>query len=101
VSEPAPSLDQQDRGVATLAVAAGGVVALLLGWILDLRILRWLGLVASLAGGGLLVRDRLAQRDEKIASAEGRIRSELDDLDPLARARVLEDVVRSGEPPQL
>jgi len=101
VSETAPSLDQQDRGVVTLAVAGGGVVVFLLGWLLDLRLLRWLGLVASLAGGGLLARERLVQRSEKIDAAEGHIRSELDDLDPAARARVLGDIARSGEPPQL
>jgi hypothetical protein len=34
----------------------------------------------------------LAERAERIEEAESRIRSELDDLDPVARAQVLEDV---------
>jgi hypothetical protein len=101
VTEPVPSLDRQDSGTTALAVAGGGIVALLLGWILGSRVLRWLGLGASLAGGALYARGRLVQRSEKIDEAESRIRSELDDLDPVARVQVLEDIARSGEPPQL
>ncbi len=39
-----------------------------------------------------LVRARLEQREEQIESAETRIRSELEDLDPVARARVIGDL---------
>ena len=101
MTEPVPSLDRQDSGTTALAVAAGGIVALLLGWILGSRVLRWLGLGASLAGGALYARGRLVERGEKMDAAESRIRSELDDLDPVARVQVLEDIARSGEPPQL
>jgi hypothetical protein len=101
VTEPVPSLDRQDSGTTALAVAAGGIVALLLGWILGFRVLRWLGLGASLAGGVLYARGRLVERGERMDAAESRIRSELDDLDPVARVQVLEDIARSGEPPQL
>jgi hypothetical protein len=96
VSDPAPTLDLEGgRGIRPLAVAAGGVLALVLGWILGSGVLRVLGLVAAVAGGGLYARGKLAARDEKIGAAETRIRSELDDLDPVARAQVLDDLAGS------
>jgi hypothetical protein len=54
-----------------------------------------LGLAAAVAGGGLFARVKLAERSEKIDEAESDIRSELDDLDPVARAQVLKGIVQS------
>lgn len=77
-----------------MAVGAGGLLALLLSWILHSRILRVLGLGAAVAGGALYAREKLVERAEKIEAAEGAVRSTLDDLDPVARAQVLMDVAR-------
>jgi hypothetical protein len=96
MSEPSRTLDLEGHGAVALAVAGGGVVAVVLGLILGSRVLRLLGLLAAVAGGGLYARERLAKRSEKIDAAETRIRSELDDLDPVARAQVLADVARSS-----
>jgi hypothetical protein len=85
----------QDEEVA-LAVGVGGLVVLTLGMIVGSRALRLLGLASAAAGGGLYVRHKLEVRNEKIAEAEDKIRSELDDLDPVARAQVLADIARSG-----
>jgi hypothetical protein len=41
-------------------------------------------------------RRKLEVRRAKIDVAESHIRSELDDLDPVARAQVLADMARSG-----
>jgi hypothetical protein len=48
-----------------------------------------LGVAAVAAGGGLYARAKLTDRSETIEAAESQIRSELDDLDPLARAQVV------------
>jgi hypothetical protein len=53
------------------------------------------GLGAALVGGGLYAREKLVERGEKISAAETSIRSELDDLDPVARAQVLKDLAES------
>jgi hypothetical protein len=82
-------------GNRALAVAAGGILALVLGWIFHSGLLRVLGLAAAAAGGGLYVRGKLAERAEKIDSTERQIRSELDELDPAARAQVLDGLARS------
>ena len=95
MSDQVSSLDAQDSETVALAVGAGGVLALIGGWILDSGLLRALGLIAAIAGGGLLARKRLAERRQKIEKAETDIRSELDKLDPVARAQVLKDI---GQP---
>jgi hypothetical protein len=77
-----------------MAVGAGGLLAFLLSWILDSKILRVLGLGAGVAGGALYARQKFAERAEKIEAAEGAVRSTLDDLDPVARAQVLMDIAR-------
>jgi hypothetical protein len=77
-------------------LAAGGVLVFLLGAARRSRLLRAAGLVAGLAGCGLYVRRKLKTRSARIEVAEGHIRSELDDLDPIARAQVLADIARSG-----
>jgi hypothetical protein len=95
VSEQASTLDLHDAETASLAVAGGGVLALVLGLILGSRLLRVLGLLGTLAGGGLYVRRRYAERSEKIDAATSHIQDELDDLDPVAKAQVLAKLARS------
>ena len=58
--------------------------------------LRVAGIVATFAACGLYARRKLKVRKAKIDVAESNIRSELDDLDPVARAHVLADIARSG-----
>jgi hypothetical protein len=54
------------------------------------------GILTALAAGGLYARRKLKLRRARIDVAESHIRSELDDLDPVARAQVLADIARSG-----
>jgi hypothetical protein len=75
-------------------LALAGAVTFVVGLIRHSRLQRALGFVLLVAGGGVLARRKLAERGEKIDAAEGRIRSELDDLDPVARAQVLADMTR-------
>ena len=82
----------EDPESVALAVGAGGLLAFVLGWLLGSGVLRGLGFVAALAGGGLYAREKLAERGEKIEAAESQIRAELDELDPVARAQVLKDL---------
>jgi hypothetical protein len=77
-------------------VGVGGVLALAGGLILHSRVMCGLGLIATVAGGGLYARVKLAERHEKIEEAESDIRAELDTLDPVARAQVLKDIVLPG-----
>jgi HAMP domain-containing protein len=95
MDDRAPTINFEDDETAALTVGAGGVLALVLGRILDSGLLRLLGLVAVAAGGGLYARARLTERTEKIETAEGHIRSELDELDPVARAQVMKDLADS------
>jgi len=95
VSEPASELDGGGT-VVPLALAGGGAAAVVLGWILGFRLLRMVGFLAGGAGVALYARQRLAERSAKIEAAEERVRSELDDLDPVARAQVLADLARSA-----
>lgn len=92
MSDQIHPLDSQENETVALAVGAGGALAFVLGWILDSGILRALGLIAAVAGGGFYARRRLAERQEKIEEAEATIRSELDELDPVARAQVIKGV---------
>ncbi len=87
-----PTLNFEDDETAALAVGAGGILALVLGRILDSGLLRMLGVVALATGGGLYARARLTERTEKIEAAESHIRSELDELDPVARVQVMKDL---------
>jgi hypothetical protein len=95
MSDRLPALELEDEDAVFIAVGGAGVASLTLGLIVDSPALRACGLVGLLAGGGLLVRRRLAARSDKIDSATDAIRSELEDLDPVARAQVLADVARS------
>ena len=95
MSDRVPALDLGDDDVAYVAVGAAGLTSFTLGLIADSRALRALGLVGALAGGALLVRSKLAARSEKIDAATTAIRTELDDLDPVARAQVLADIAQS------
>jgi len=80
-----------------LGLVGGGVLATLLAALTGSRMLGVVGLLAGLIGVALLVRERLEQREEQIMSAEERISSELDDLDPVARAQVIADLARTME----
>jgi hypothetical protein len=86
-----------DRGDVPAAVlAAGGVVVFLLGAARRSMLLRAAGLLVTLGGCGLYARRKLEVRRARMDVAESHIRSELDDLDPVARAQVLADIARSG-----
>jgi hypothetical protein len=95
VSDSSSALNLGNTETAALTVATGGVLALVLGWILSSRVLRVLGLAVAVAGGGLYARIKLAERTKKIEVAESHILAELDELDPVARAQVLKGVVQS------
>ena len=83
------TLDRDDDETVALAIGLGGMLALFLGWILGSSVLRFFGLAAAIAGGGLYARGKLAEREEKVESAQSNIRSQLEELDPVARAQVL------------
>jgi hypothetical protein len=86
-----------DEGdIPAAALAAGGILVLLLGAARRSTPLRAAGLLATLAACGLYARRKLKARKARIDVAESHIRSELDDLDPVARAQVLADIARSG-----
>ena len=95
MSDRIPTLELDDDDTVALAVGAGGIVGLVVGLILDSRLLRLLGLAGMVTGTALLVRGKLAERSEHIEEAKSTIRSELDDLDPVARAQVLADIAQS------
>ena len=95
MSDRIPTIDLEDGDTVALAVGAGGLVGLVVGLIVDSRLLRLLGFVSMVAGGGLLVRGKLAERSEKIDEAKSAIHSQLDDLDPIAKAQVLADIAQS------
>jgi hypothetical protein len=78
--------------VVGLALALAGAVTLVLGMIKHSRLLRALGFVLALAGGGVFARHKIAVRGEKIEAAENVVRDELAGLDPVARAQVLADI---------
>ncbi len=86
------TLDRVDSTAAVVAAGAGAL-AFVLGMIVGSRLLRVLGLATTAAGGGLYARAKLAERSEKIDAAESSIRSTLDDLDPIAKAQILKDIV--------
>jgi hypothetical protein len=85
-----------DGDIPAAALAAGGILVLLLGAARRSTLLRAAGLLATLAACGLYARRKLKARRARIDVAESHIRSELDDLDPVARAQVLADIARSG-----
>ena len=82
--------------VPAALLAAGGIIVFLVGASRRSTVLRVPGLLATLAACGLYARRKLAVRRARINVAESHIRSELDDLDPVARAQVLADIARSG-----
>lgn len=95
MNELVQNLDPRDRDRAVAALAGGGVLAIVIGLIVKSRLLRLVGLLAAVAGGGLYARTKIDERGEKIDAAETTIRSTLDDLDPVARAQVLIDLAGS------
>jgi len=95
VSEPGPARDLEQQETLALVVSAGGAAALVIGWIIHSRFLRILGLGSAVAGSVFYARSKLAERNEKIETAEDDVRSALDGLDPVARAQVLADAAKS------
>lgn len=75
-------------------LAVAGAITIVVALIRRSKLLGVLGLVLALAGGGLVARRKYDERSEKIDAAESTIRSELDELDPVARAQVLADIAR-------
>jgi hypothetical protein len=94
VTDRVSTVDLEDGETVALAVGLGGMLALVFGWMLGSGVLRFFGLAAAIAGGGVYARGKLAKRHEKIEAAESHIRSELDELDPVARAEVLKGLTR-------
>jgi hypothetical protein len=84
------------RDIPAAVLAAGGVLVFVLGAARRSTLLRAAGPLATLAACGLYARRKLEVRRARIDVAESHIRSELDDLDPVARAQVLADIARSG-----
>ncbi len=95
MSEHVPTLDGANQETLALAISAGGVAALVVGWIIGSRLLRFVGFGSAVAGGVFYGRVKLTERNEKIEEAEDTVRSALDDLDPVARAQVLADAAKS------
>jgi hypothetical protein len=79
----------------SLALVAGGVLALVVGRIRHSKLWSLFGILSAVAGGGLYARARFLERSDRIDEAESRIHSELDELDPVARAQVLADIAKS------
>ncbi|HEY7693850.1 MAG TPA: hypothetical protein VH816_16050 [Gaiellaceae bacterium] len=82
--------------IPAAGLAAGGVLVFALGSARRSTPVRVAGLLATLAACGLYARRKLEARRARIDVAESHIRSELDELDPVARAQVLADLARSG-----
>jgi len=97
--DPTRSRGPQDEELG-LRLLAGGAVVSVLAALARSRLLGLVGFVASLIGVVAILRGRLEQREEQILSAEDQIRSQLDDLDPLARARVLKDLAEAELSPE-
>ena len=95
MGDPARPSKFEDAETVALTLGAGGAVALVVGGMFDSGLLRVLGLAAAVAGVGLFARAKLTERTEKIEAAESHIRSELDELDPVARAQVLKGLAHS------
>jgi hypothetical protein len=95
MNESGRTLELNDGEMAGIALGASGLLALGLGWLCHSRLLRVLGLVGAATGGGLYARGKLDERNEQMEAAETRIRSTLDELDPVARAQILASLARS------
>jgi hypothetical protein len=77
---------------AALAIAAGGVLGLAIGFMRHSGTLRALGFFVLVGGGALYAREKYTLRDEKIQAAKKSVHAALDDLDPVAKAQVLADL---------
>jgi len=82
--------------VPAAALGAGGIAVFVVGAARGSMFLRAAGLIATFSACGLYARRKHEARRAKMDAAESHIRSELDDLDPVARAQVLADIARSG-----
>jgi hypothetical protein len=94
VSDTLQKLDLEDEQLA-MGLAAGGALAFVVGIIAGSRLLRLAGIGTAVAGAGLYARDVMDERNTRIEEAESGIMSELDNLDPVARAQVLKDIAQS------
>lgn len=90
------TFDPDGGDVPAGVLGIGGVLVFVFGLARHSKLLRASGLLATLAACVLYARRKLEARRAKIDVAETHIRSELDDLDPVARAQVLADIARSG-----
>jgi hypothetical protein len=95
MSDRISTLGVEGDDVVYVVLGAAGVAGFAVGLIVGSRALRMLGLASAVAGGCLLVRRKWTERNEKIDEAATAIRSELGDLDPVARAQVLADLAQS------
>jgi hypothetical protein len=95
-TRPYHTFGPDEGDIPAAALAAGGILVLLLGAARRSTVLRAAGLLVALAACGLYARRKLEARRARIDVAESHIRSELDDLDPVARAQILADIARSG-----
>ena len=84
------------EGTVGLAIGAGGLAAFVAGRIFGSAVLQAFGVAAAITGGGTYAHRRIVEREAKMEDAENTIKAELDDLDPVARAQVLEDIARSA-----
>jgi hypothetical protein len=75
-------------------VAGGGIAVFLLSRIVGSSFVRAIGFLAAIAGAGLYARARFVMRNKRIEEAASHIRSELDDLDPIAKAQVIADLAQ-------
>jgi MoxR-like ATPase len=82
--------------VPAAVLGAGGALVFLLGSARRSTPLRVVGALAALGACAFYARRKYEVRRARIDVAESHIRSELDDLDPVARAQVLADIARSG-----
>ena len=94
MSEQGRRLDVDAADRAAIGLAGGGMLLLLTGSLLGSRVTRIAGFIALIGGAALFARRKVAQRSEKIDQAADHIKSELDDLDPVAQAQVIERLTR-------
>jgi hypothetical protein len=92
-SQPNPPRIAVEEAVG-LALSVAGAAAFVVGLVRHSRLLGALGILLALSGGGVFARRKFADRADRIEAAEDAVRSELADLDPVARAQVLADMTR-------
>lgn len=94
MNEHAGTFDVDGGDTAAIGLAGGGILLIVLGSILGSRMTRIAGFLALVGGAALFARRKIEKRGEKIDEAASHIKSELDDLDPVAQAQVIERLTR-------